>query len=383
MNQGSNMTASRRKFMAAIGMGTLAAQMKGNALATALNRTGLKDYYADDFKIGTAIGSDILERNDQALAALVAREFNAITPENCLKWERIRTADEGWNFKEGDKFVEFGLQHKMVIVGHTLAWHSQIPDSVFKNEKGDFISADQLKQKMTHHIGTLVGRYKGKIAAWDAVNEAIDDGLGNRMRKSHYFNIMGEEFIYHAFHVAHEADPQAHLIYNDYNIEQGRKNDACLELLKRMQKKGVPVGGVGIQAHWSLHGPSPEKIEQSILDFAELGLRVHLTELDIDVLPQVWSLPVDTRFDYTPERDPYKNGLPKEIEESLANRWESIFKVLIKQREHIDRVTTWGVSDDVSWLNDFPIKGRTDYPLLFDRKRTPREAYFRLLNLKK
>ncbi len=380
------MTASRRKFMVAVGVGTLAAQIKSNALAQALNRTGLKDYYAKDFKIGTAIGSDILENNDEALAALVAREFNAITPENCMKWERIRTADEGWNFKDADKFVDYGLKHKMYSVGHTLAWHSQIPDSVFKNAKGDFISADQLKKKMTNHISTLVGRYKGKLTAWDAVNEAIDDGPGNPMRKSHYFNIMGEAFIDHTFHVAHETDPKAHLMYNDYNNEQGGKHEACVELLKRMQKRRVPIGGVGIQGHWSIDGPTPEEIEKSILNFAKLGLRVDVTELDIDVLPQVWNLPtaeISTRFDYTPARDPYKNGLPKEIEEKLAKRWEAIFKMFIKNREHIDRVTTWGVSDDVSWLNDFPIKGRTDYPLLFDRKRAPRDAYFRLIDLKK
>ncbi len=380
------MTVSRRKFIAGAGATFLISQIKANAFAEALKHTGLKDYYAKDFKIGTAIGSDILEKNDQQLSALVAREFNSITPENCLKWESVRTADEGWNFKDGDKFVEFGVKNAMYTIGHTLAWHSQIPDSVFKNDKGNYISAEQLKKKMDHHISTLVGRYKGKIMAWDAVNEAIDDGAGNPMRKSHYFNILGEDFISHAFNVAHETDPDAHLIYNDYNIEQAGKHEAAIALLKRLQKKEVPINGVGIQAHLSISGPSIEQIEKSILNFAKLGLRVHLTELDIDVLPQVWNLPiaeVSTRFEYTSARDPYKNGLPKEIEDKLAKRWESLFEMLIRNRAHIERVTTWGVSDDVSWLNDFPIKGRTDYPLLFDRKRAPHDAYARLINLKK
>jgi endo-1,4-beta-xylanase len=380
------MIESRRKFMAGVAATLLITQIKANAFAEALKRTGLKDYYAKDFKIGTAIGSDILEKNDQNLESLVIREFNSITSENCLKWESVRTADEGWNFKDGDKFVEFGVRNDMHTVGHALAWHSQIPDSAFKNDKGDYISAEQLKKKMEHHISTLVGRYKGKIAAWDAVNEAIDDGAGKPMRKSHYFNILGEDFINHAFNLAHEADPNAHLIYNDYNIEQAGKHEAAIALLQRLQRKGVPVKGLGIQAHWSIHGPSVDQIEKSIRNFAKLGLRVHLTELDIDVLPQVWDLPIaeiSTKFDYTPARDPYKNGLPKAIENQLANRWEAIFKMLIRNRVHIERVTTWGVSDDVSWLNNFPIKGRTDYPLLFDRKRTPRDAYLRLINLKK
>jgi endo-1,4-beta-xylanase len=380
------MTVSRRKLLAGFGAAFLATQIKTNAFAEASQRTGLKDYYANDFKIGAAIGSDILEKNDRELEALVIREFNSITPENCLKWESVRTADEGWNFNDGDKFVAFGEKNNMYTVGHALAWHSQIPDSVFKNAQGDYISAGHLKKKMENHISTLVGRYKGKIAAWDAVNEAIDDSAGKPLRKSHYFNILGEDFINHTFNLAHEVDPNAHLIYNDYNIEQTGKHEAAIALLMRMQKKGVPVSGLGIQAHWSIGGPSVEQIEKSIRNFAKLGLRVHLTELDIDVLPQVWDLPiaeVSTRFDYTPARDPYKNGLPKEIEKKLAKRWESIFKMLIRNRQHIDRVTTWGVSDDVSWLNNFPIKGRTDYPLLFDRKRTPRDAYTRLIDLKK
>jgi len=175
-------------------------------------------------------------------------------------------------------------------------------------------------------------------------------------------------------------------MYNDYGTERAGKREACTALLKRMKERGVPVSGVGIQAHLHIDEPSVEEIEKSIVDFASLGLRVHFTELDIDVLPNVWKIPVadiSTRFEYKPERDPYKSGLPAEIEHKLTQRWESLFKLFIKHRDKIERITTWGISDDHSWLNHFPIRGRTNYPLLFDRKHQPHEAYYKLLSLRR
>jgi len=379
------MTISRRKFITNIGAATLAAQLSSNAFAIAAKRTGLKEYYADDFKIGAAIGGQILNGNAE-LEALLVREFNSISPENCLKWESLRTADGGWKWSDADKYVDLGMRNKMYIVGHCLAWHSQVPNSVFKNASGDYFSAEELKKKMTDHITTVVGRYKGKIQAWDVVNEAIGDETGNPMRKSHYFNILGEQFIDHAFYVAHETDPAAHLMYNDYGTERTGKREACIALLKRMKERGVPVNGVGIQAHLHVDEPGVEELEKSIVDFASLGLRVHFTEFDMDVLPNIWKIPVadiSTRFEYKPERDPFKDGLPKDMEEKLALRWESIFKIFIKHRDKIERVTTWGISDDGSWLNNFPIRGRTNYALLFDRKHQPHEAYNKLLALRK
>lgn len=379
------MTLSRRTFITSMGASAVLAQLTSRAYAEAANRVGLKDYYANDFKIGTAVGGKILG-GDKELEAILIREFSSTTPENCLKWASIRTADNGWNWRDADTYVDLGTRNNMYVVGHCLAWHSQIPDSVFKNASGDYISAEALSKKMHEHISTLVGRYKGRINAWDAVNEAIGDGNGNPLRTSHYFNILGEQFIDLAFNIAHETDPNVHLIYNDYGIERSGKREACIDLIKRLQKRGVPVNGIGIQAHISIDEPDIADIEKSIVDFAALELRVHFTELDIDVLPNVWKLPVadvSTRFEYKPERDPYIKGLPKEIEDKLADRWESLFKVFIKHRDKIQRVTTWGISDDDSWLNNFPIRGRTNYPLLFDRKHQPHEAYFKLIDLKK
>ncbi|HEX2583834.1 MAG TPA: endo-1,4-beta-xylanase, partial [Steroidobacteraceae bacterium] len=282
---------SRRTILQGIGAGALLAQVSSNALAAAMKRTGLKDYYAKDFKIGAAVGSDILH-GDKELEGILVREFSSTTPENCLKWEPVHPNADTWNWADADTYVDIGTRNHMYVVGHCLAWHSQVPNSVFKNASGDYVSADELKKKMTDHISTVVGRYKSRINAWDAVNEAIGDEPGNPMRKSHYFNILGEQFIDHAFHVAHEVDPAVHLMYNDYGTERTGKREACVALLKRLKDRGVPVQGVGIQAHLHIDEPSVDEIEKSIVDFAALGLRVHFTELDIDVLPNVWKIPV-------------------------------------------------------------------------------------------
>lgn len=372
---------SRRKFMLASGAGLMATQLKMTVMAAA-KKTGLKDAYKDRFLIGAAINTPIAIGKYPDITEIIKRDFSSVTPENSMKWESVRTPEGGWKWEEADHFMNFATQHNLHAVGHTLAWHSQIPDSVFKNEKGEYISAAELSKKMEEHITTIVGRYKGKLAAWDVVNEAVGDD--NQMRKSHYYNILGEEFIDKAFHLAHEVDPKAHLMYNDYNIEKDGKREATIEMLKRLIKRGVPIHGLGIQGHIAVDGPSIADIEKSILAYAGLGLRVHFTELDIDVLPQVWDLPVaevSTRFEYRPERDPFKDGISKEMNDRLSARYEELFKLFIKHKDKIDRVTLWGVSDDATWLNDFPIKGRTAYPLLFDRKHQPKDAYYRLLKL--
>lgn len=378
------MNISRRNLLAMSGAtAALIASAKLHAAEKAAAATGLKDAYKDDFLIGAALGVSIIKQQDPKLVALINKEFNSITPENCQKWGEIRNEDGSWKWGDSDAFVAFGSKHNLHMVGHTLGWHSQIPDSVFKNKNGSYISKEALAKKQQEHITTVVERYKGKLAAWDVVNEAVGDD--NKMRDSHWYKIMGDDFLVNAFNLAHETDPKAHLMYNDYNNERKEKRQATIDMIKRLQKRDVPIHGLGMQAHIGL-GTNMQEFEDSILAYSALGLKVHLTELDIDVLPSVWNLPVaevSTRFEYTPERDPYIKGLPKEIDEQLAKAYENLFKILIKHKDKIDRVTFWGVSDDASWLNGFPIPGRTNYPLLFDRKQEPKSAYFRLLDLKK
>jgi endo-1,4-beta-xylanase len=378
------MTISRRHFIQSTTAALALLSMKNNAIAAAAERTGIKDFYKDDFRIGTALSTSTLKNDNKALLALVAREFNAITAENCMKWEPIRPNDKDWNWGPADKFVEFGEKYKMYILGHVLVWHSQVPKEVFQDEKGGVISKEKLTQKMQDHIRVLAGRYKGRINAWDVVNEAVEDD--GSWRKSPWYNIMGEDFIAKAFHTAHEVDPKAHLVYNDYNTETPAKRDFIVNMVKKFKKQGVPIHGVGMQEHIGIDTPSIEEIEKTLIALADAGVRAHITELDIDVLPSVWNLPtaeISTRFEYTPARDPYIAGLPKDIEEKLAKRYEDIFKLYLKHRDKIERITLWGTTDAETWLNDFPIKGRTNYPLLFDRKMAPKPAYFRLLDLKK
>lgn len=378
------MNISRRNLLAMSGAtAALIASAKLHAAEKAAAATGLKEAYKDDFLIGAALSVSIIKQQDPKLVALINKDFNSITPENCQKWGEIRNEDGSWKWQDSDAIVDFAGKNKLHMVGHTLGWHSQIPESVFKNKDGSYISKDALAKKQQEHITTLVDRYKGKIHAWDVVNEAVGDD--NKMRDSHWYKIMGDDFLVNAFNLAHETDPKAHLMYNDYNNERKDKRQATVDMIKRLQKRSVPIHGLGMQAHIGL-GTNMQDFEDSILAYSALGLKVHLTELDIDVLPSVWNLPVaeiSTRFEYKPERDPYIKGLPKEIDEQLAQAYESLFKILIKHKEKIERVTFWGVSDDASWLNGFPIPGRTNYPLLFDRKQEPKSAYFRLLDLKK
>lgn len=378
------MSLSRRRFLGSTAATIALLQLKNNALAKAAARTGIKDFFKDDFRIGTAISTASLMNNNKDLLALIAREFNAITPENCMKWQPVNPKDQQWDWAAADKFVEYGEANRMYIVGHNLVWHSQVPAEIFKDEKNNPVSKEKLLARMREHITTLAGRYKGRINAWDVVNEAVDDD--GSWRKSPWYNTLGEDFIAQAFTIAHEVDPNAHLIYNDYNTETPVKRDFIVNMVKNFKKQGVPIQGVGMQEHLGLNDPNPEEIEKTIVALAEAGVRVHITELDIDVLPSVWNLPtaeVSTRFEYKPERDPYTKGLPKDIEEKLAKRYQDIFKIYIKHRDKIERVTTWGTADSETWLNDFPIRGRTNYPLLFDRQLKPKAAYIRLIDLKK
>lgn len=341
----------------------------------------LKDAFKDDFLIGTALGTEhILEKNAVA-NELIKREFSSITPENIMKSEVIHPEQNKYDFTLSDKYVEYGQKNNKYIVGHTLVWHSQLPKFVEKIK-----NADSLRAFMTEHINTVAGRYAGKINSWDVVNEAInDDGT---MRKSIFFEILGDNYIKEAFDLAAKADPKAELYYNDYNIEQPAKRAGAIELIKKLKASGTKIDGVGIQGHWSLSGASVKDIEDAIIDFSKLGIKVAFTELDITVLPNPWELKgADVKQNFSdyegdPKMNPYPKTLPDSVQNLLAKRYEDIFKVFLKHKDKISRVTFWGVNDSHSWLNGWPIKGRSNYPLLFDRDFKVKAAYNSVVNLK-
>lgn len=379
------MRFSRRQLLLASVAGLASLQlMKSRAFARALEETGLKDVFKGDFLMGTAIGAATFRNNDTGKLNLIAREFNSITAENEMKWERVHPEADKWNWEIPDQFVEFGQKNDMHILGHVLVWHSQVPAEVFTNADGKQLDRNQLLKRMEDHISTLVGRYKGRIDAWDAVNEAIDEDKG--WRKSKWFDLIGPDFVEKAFHFAHDVDSRAQLLYNDYNMHDPGKRKFLLKAIKQYKKKGVPIHGVGMQGHVGLTYPDLREFEKSIVAYAREGMRVHITELDVDVLPVAWEhtgAEISTLYEARDELNPYTKGLPKNVEKELNDRYVQLFKLFLKHRDKIDRVTFWGTSDAESWKNNFPVRGRTNYPLLFDRQLNRKEAYHAVTSLKK
>lgn len=338
----------------------------------------LKDAYAKDFYIGTALDTNQIMERDPMVSSLIAKEFNSITPENCMKSMFLQPEKDKFDFKMADKYVAFGEKNKMFIHGHTLIWHSQLPK--WMSQIKDSLT---MATAMNNHITTVVENYKGRIHSWDVVNEALnEDGT---LRKSVFLNTYGKEYLTNAFKLAAKADPKTDLYYNDYNLCTPKKREGAIELVKNLQKKGAKIDGVGEQGHWHLNTPTLEEIEKTILDFSALGVKVAITELDISVLPSPWDVvgaDVNQRSEANEKMNPYPKGLPEDIKIQLAARYEAIFKLFIKHQDKISRVTLWGVNDGQSWLNDWPIKGRTNYPLLFDREFKPKEAYNSVMKLK-
>src|ERR1022692_3389154 len=334
----------------------------------------LKDAFQGIFRIGAAINQSQFEEKDARGDAVIAAQFNTISPENALKWESIHPRLDGYNFDPADHYVAFGEKNKMFIVGHCLVWHSQVPRWVFQDEKGAPLTRDALLERMHDHIRTVVGRYKGRIGGWDVVNEALnEDGT---LRKSPWLNIIGEDYLVKAFQYAHQADPNCELYYNDYSIENEAKRNGAVDLIKKLQAAGVNVAAMGLQGHDSLDWPTLQQQEDTINAFAALGVKICITELDVDVLPPAGrGNSADVSATSAGGANPYVNGLPEDIQEALAKRYADLFAIFVKHAGVMPRVTFWGVTDGDSWKNNFPVRGRTNYPLLFDRDGKPKPAF--------
>jgi endo-1,4-beta-xylanase len=344
------------------------------ARAQAPDPTTLKEAFRGAFVIGVAMDADQITGKDARADAIILQQFNSISPENILKWEVVHPRPGVFDFTMADKYVEFGLKNHMFIVGHNLCWHSQTPAWVFKDDKGDPITREALLQRLHDHIQTVVGRYKGKINGWDVVNEALnEDGT---LRQSPWMKIIGEDYILKAFQYAHEADPNAQLNYNDYNLETPAKRKGAVALVKKLQAAGIPIAVVGSQGHLHLDTPSIADEDATITELAATGVKVAITELDIDVLPAAWGHTADVSMHVSadPKLNPYPNGLPDDVQQRLTKRYADLFAVYWKHRDVINRVTLWGVTDAQSWLNNWPVQGRTSYPLLFDRDGKPKPA---------
>ncbi|GEP98894.1 endo-1,4-beta-xylanase [Chitinophaga cymbidii] len=333
----------------------------------------LKDVYHNDFAIGTALNARQIEEKDPAAALLIPQQFNMATPENIMKAEVIHPEWDRYDFDLADKLIAYGKKHNIKINGHTLIWHSQLPPFVHRIQR-----ADSFRLFFNDHINTIARRYSGKIYSWDVVNEALNED--GSLRKSIFLDKMGEDYVTEAFRLAQAASPGTALYYNDYNNEQPAKRAGCIAMIKKIQAAGVRIDGVGIQGHWHLGKIPLKEIEESILAYAALGLEVMITELDIEVLPRNFQgADVNRRMRNDPSLNPYPTGLPDSIQQQLASDYEALFKLFLKHKDKISRVTFWGVNDGQSWLNGWPVRGRTNYPLLFDRQFKPKPAFYSVI----
>ncbi|CAM4320050.1 endo-1,4-beta-xylanase [Pedobacter westerhofensis] len=330
---------------------------------------GLKDYYQSFFYMGVAVSPKSLSGDE---GALIKNQFNSITPENAMKMSVIHPAEDRYSWKDADSIVSIAAANKIRIRGHNLCWHEQVPAWMFKGKDGKQVTKEVLLQRLKSHIFTVVQRYKGKIYAWDVVNEAIDDDPARFLRNSPWYQICGEDFISKAFEYAHEADPNALLFYNDYNTERPEKRDRIFRLLKKLKDAGVPVHGVGLQGHWSLFEPAAAELSAAIEKYASLGLKVQITEMDISVYP------------WEKEKRALRPGesaaFSPQMEKKQAEKYAEIFKILRAHRNVITGVTFWNVSDRHSWLDEYPVQGRKNYPLLFNRQLQPKMAYDKVVN---
>jgi len=331
---------------------------------------GLKDYYKKYFPIGVAVSPQSIKYNAQA--DFILSQFNSLTPENAMKMGPIHPAENRYNWRDADSIVAFAQAHGLKVRGHNLCWHEQTPYWLFKDAQGNTVTKEVLLQRLKDHITTVVNRYKGKIYAWDVVNEAIDDDSTKFLRNSQWFQICGEDFIAKAFEYAHAADPNAVLFYNDYNTERAEKRERVYKLLKKLVDAGVPINGVGLQAHWSIYEPSQQDLIETIKKFSSLGLKIQITEMDISVYP--WEK--ERRAKRPGESDAYT----PEMEKKQADMYAAVFKTLRKYKKVITGVTFWNLSDKYTWLDQYPVPGRKNYPLLFDQNMQPKKAYQGVVN---
>jgi endo-1,4-beta-xylanase len=341
-----------------------AALVVAGAIAPPQERT-LTKLVPATIRIGVAVNQRQVDGSDAVGRQLVTGQFNSMTPENLLKWALVHPEPDRYDFDLSDRYVALGEAHRMFIVGHTLIWHRQTPAWVFAGADGRPADRAALLERMRAHIQAVVGRYRGRIHGWDVVNEAFEDD--GTWRKTPWLAAIGEDYVEKAFEYARAADPGAELYYNDFNLWKPAKRAAALRLVTELRRRGTRIDGVGEQGHWLIDGPGVAEIEATILDVAGAGLTPMITELDIDVLPRNASNPA--------ESDPYRDGLPQEMQQRLARRYAEVFALFARQRAHLRRVTFWGVTDASSWLNNFPIRGRTNHPLLWDRDGRPKPAF--------
>ncbi len=321
----------------------------------------LREIYQDYFEIGAAVSiAGWSSKTIDTHQDLIKKHFSSLTAENEMKPDALQPRQGQFNFSDGDKMVDFALSNGMKVRGHTLVWHAQTPDWFFRDKDGNRIDQKTVIteedrqlviERLENHIETVMKHYAGKVYAWDVVNEAIsDDGRYILRQDSPWFRILGEDFIEIAFRKAHEVDPDAKLFYNDYNAVMVYKRGRMAQMLNGLLDKGVPVHGVGIQGHWGVNGPAIDEIEDALKMYADLGLEIHITELDI--------------------------GMDGKSLAEQAERYREVFALFKKYSHAITSVTLWGISDAATWRPN-------DNPLLFDKNQEPKPAFWAIVDTDK
>jgi endo-1,4-beta-xylanase len=331
-------------------------------------QVSLAQTYARAFKIGVAINGSVYESRDPAAAALVAAQFNRVTPENELKWGSLERQPGVLDFSQADAFVAYAARHGMEVHGHALVWHHQVPAWVFQNDAGAPATRAQLLDRLDRHMRALAEHFQGRVPYWDVVNEAFNDD--GSLRDTPWRKILGEDYLAEVFLLAHKHFPEAKLVYNDFSMEKPGKRDAAVRLVQTFRQRGVRIDAIGTQSHFQLTTPTLEAIDESLAAFAGAGVEVLVSELDVDVLPPAYQnqgADLSVNAELSAQLNPYPECLPSDVAERAAQRWADIFKVFSKHSKHVHSVTLWGVSDRYSWLNNWPVRGRTNYALLFDR----------------
>ena len=347
--------------------------------ATITEEPALKDVFGDKFLVGVAVNVRQSSEVDTASVKIIKKHFNSIVAEDCMKSANIHPEEDRYNFEQADQFVKFGQENNMAIIGHCLIWHSQLAPWFCVDQKGNNVSAEVLKQRMKDHITTIVTRYKGKIKGWDVVNEAIEED--GSYRKTKFYEILGEEYIPLAFQYAHEADPDAELYYNDYGMNVPGRRDAVVKLVNSLKAKGLRIVAVGMQGHMGMDYPTIEDFEASMLAFAGTGVKVMITEWDMSALPTVKrSANISDTVTFRKAMNPYPEALPDSVSAVWNARMKAFFNLFLKHADIVERVTAWGVSDGDSWKNNFPVRGRKEYPLLFDRNYEMKPFLKELIN---
>ncbi len=324
--------------------------------------TTLKDAYKDYFYIGAAAHAKGLETHRD----LLSTQFSSMTCENEMKHMSVAKAPGEYDFTTADKMVDFAKGNGMQMRGHCMVWHAQAAPFLYKNADGSFVSRDTLIANLKAHIHTYAQHFKGRINAYDVVNEAIDDKNGLFLRRSFWTEIIGDDFLDIAFTAAALEDSEAKLFYNDYNEWYPDKSEKILKLVKGMLERGVPISGLGLQSHYNVSCLNDfDNIRRAYERYAKLGIDLHVTELDVSCFD-----PEDKRTELTEPT--------AEMTEKVALFYEKFFAMLREYKGVVKSVTFWGIADDYTWLDNFPVRGRKNWPLLFDINHQPKEAFWRV-----